>query len=273
MTRLREAASRISHSATTEIAGHIYDFPRYYDLVYGSDWRAEFDFLSACFSKHAARPVRRLFEPACGTGRLLVKFAEAGFDVGGIDLNPKAVAFCNARLARRGFAQTAVVGDMSDFRTRKFDAAINMINSFRHLLSERDAESHLRCVARGLNSGGLFVLCMHLTPTDGEAIEHEEWSARRGNLAVISKMWSKNVDLKKRKELLGMAFDVYTPTRQFRITDEMIYRTYTARQMRSLLSRVPALELVETYDFSYEIDEPITITPATEDVVFVFRKR
>ena len=59
----------------------LYDYPKYYDLLFGSDWKAEFDFLGSCFQKHAKRPVRRLFEPACGTGRLLVKLADAGFEV------------------------------------------------------------------------------------------------------------------------------------------------------------------------------------------------
>ena len=260
-------------SMTEILQGHLYDFPKYYDLIFGSDWKPEYDFLRACFAKHAGRPVRRLFEPACGTGRLLVKFAEAGYEVAGNDLNPKAVAFCNARLERRGFRPTAVVGDMSDFRLpRKVDAAFNMINSFRHLATEQAAENHLRCVARALARGGLYVLGLHLTPTRGERIEEEEWSARRGNLAVISRMWSETLDLCRRNEHIGMTFDVYTPTRHFRIADTMDYRTYTAAQIRQLLARIPELEVAETYDFVYQIDEPITIGPATEDVVFVLRK-
>lgn len=253
---------------------NLYDFPKYYDLIFGSDWKAEFDFLLAAFDKHAGRPIRRVFEPACGTGRLLIKLAQQGFDVGGNDLNPKAVDFCNDRLARHGFSRTAVVGDMSDFSVkRKFDAAFNMINSFRHLPTEKAAESHLRCVAKALNKGGLYLLGLHLTPTKGGAIENEAWSARRGQLAVNSYMWTKCRDLKGRNEELGMTFDVYTPTRQFRIEDEMHYRIYTARHIRSLLARVPEFTVLGTYDFCYDIDEPIEIDAETEDVVFILRKQ
>ncbi|MEX1096881.1 MAG: class I SAM-dependent methyltransferase [Planctomycetales bacterium] len=256
------------------VRGHIYDFPKYYDLVFGSDWKAEFDFLRACFDRFAQRTVRRVFEPACGTGRLLIKLAQAGCEVAGNDLNPKAVAFCNSRLARHGFEPSAVVGDMADFRLpRKVDAAFNTINSFRHLPDERSAESHLRCVARALGSGGLYVLGLHLTPTVGDRIEQEEWSARRGNLAVVSSMWSDWIDLKRRREHVGMSFDVHTPTRRFRIEDDMTYRTYTARQMRALLRRVPEFELAETFDFAYDLDAPIQIGAETEDVLFVLRKR
>jgi SAM-dependent methyltransferase len=256
------------------IQANLYDFPKYYDLIFGADWKAEFDLLRACFDQHAGRPVGRLFEPACGTGRLLIKFAQSGFDVAGNDLNPKAVDFCNDRLARYGFPRSAFVGDMADFTLRrKVDAAFNMINSFRHLPTERAARSHLKCVAAALARGGLYVLGLHLTPTEGPAIEDEAWSARRGNLTVNSYMWTRRRDMGARDEHLGMTFDVYTPTRSFRIEDEMHYRIYTAHHIRSLLKSVPQFEIAATYDFSYDVSEPIEIEPDTEDVVFVLRKR
>lgn len=259
---------------TETIDANLYDFPKYYDLVFGSDWKAEFDFLQACFEKHGQRPVKRLFEPACGTGRLLIKLAQSGYEVAGNDLNPKAVDFCNDRLERFGFPRSAVVGDMSDFKTRKkYDAAFNMINSFRHLPSEEAAEGHFDCMAEAVAKGGLYVLGLHLTPTRGPRSEEEAWSARRGNLTVNSYMWSKKLDRKKRDEHLGMTFDVYTPTKHFRIRDEMHYRTYTAAQMESLLLRNGAWEIAETYDFCYEIDHPVRIRTTTEDVVYVLVRK
>jgi len=252
----------------------IYDFPKYYDLVFGSDWKPEFDFLRACFAKHATRSVESVFEPACGTGRLLIKFAEAGYTVCGLDLNPKAVNYCNARFQRRGLEPRAFVADMADFRLpHKVDATFNPINSFRELVTEQQAHNHLQCVADCLVSKGLYVLAMHLTPTEGPHSEAESWSARRGNLAVISHMWSKNLDLRRRRENFGLAFDVYTLTNQFRIEQEMVYRTYIAQQMRSLLRKVPQFRLIETYDFAYDIETPITIDAQTEDVVFILEKQ
>ena len=102
----------------------IYDFPVYYDLVFGSDTAAEMRFLQACFDKYVDRKVKRIFEPACGTGRLLFRMGRKGFEVGGIDLNPKAIEFCNARLERMDLKGRAQVGDMSDFTVKRpYDAA------------------------------------------------------------------------------------------------------------------------------------------------------
>jgi SAM-dependent methyltransferase len=256
------------------IQANIYDYPKYYDVLFASDWAPEYRFLRGCFEKHAKRPVRRLFEPACGTGRLLYRFAQAGYEVAGNDLNPKAVDYCNARFVRHGFAPAAIVGDMSDFRLRpKADAAFNTINSFRHLQTQAQAEGHLRCVAEALNRGGLYMLGLHLTPASYEASESEFWSSRKGHLEINSKMWTLSIDRRRRQERVKFEFDVYTPTRQFRLADEFNFRTYTRVQMQALIAAVPSLEVVETYDFAYKLKEPIVLDDQTEDVVFVLRKR
>jgi len=252
---------------------NLYDYPKFYDLLFGSDWKAEFDFLQACFEKHAGRKVKRIFEPACGTGRLLIKLAQAGYEVGGNDLNAKAIDYCNARLKRNGFPASTQVGDMADFAVKKkFDAAFNTINSFRHLPSEELAESHLHCVASGLNKGGLYLLGLHLLPLSVPRTMEESWNARRGNLSINSHMWSKGIDKKGRNEKLGLIFDIDTPTDHQRIEDEMNYRTYSQKQFEELLAKVPELEVVETYDFCYEMDHTIEVSASTEDVVFILRR-
>jgi len=255
-------------------AGHLYDFPKYYDIVFGSDWKAELDFITACSTRYAGRKVQRIFEPACGTGRLMIRLAKAGYQVAGNDLSVKAVAYCNDRLARHGFPPGAVVGDMADFRLeRQADLAHCMINSFRHLDSEQKARAHLRCVADALAPGGLYLLGLHLTPTEGEPLEEESWSARRGNLAVVSRLWTIHTDRRRRREKVGMTFDVYTPSRGFRLADELAFRTYTARQMAELIRSVENFEVAATHDFAYDINRPIRIGRETEDVVYVLRKR
>lgn len=256
------------------IHGSLYDYPKYYDLLFGSDWKAEYDFLVECFERYARCEVARVFEPACGTGRLLIKLAQAGYLVEGNDLNPKAVAFCNKRLIRHGFPPTVEVGDMADFRLRrKAHAAFNTINTFRHLDSEEAARAHLKCMAQALVKGGIYILGIHLLPTDGPRMEEESWVARRGHLQVNSHMWAEELDLENRNERLGLAIDVYTPTGHLRIVDEMNYRTYTSDQFSSLLATCPELEVVAVHDFCYQTSFTVNITPQTEDVVFILRKR
>lgn len=261
-------------NAMETLQSNLYDHPQYYDLVFGSDWKAEFDFLTACFEQHVRGPVKRLFEPACGTGRLLFRLGKAGYEVSGLDLNPKAVDFCNKRLKRHGLPETAMTADMTDFRLkRKADAAFNTINSFRHLTEERQAEAHLRCMAAALRKGGIYILGFHLTPLAGDPVDEESWSAQRGHLCVNTHMWAISFDPQKRCETFGMTYDVYTPTKQFRLTDEIAFRSYTAEQFEDLIERTGVFEIEEAYDFAYEIEEPIEIDEETQDVVYILKRK
>jgi hypothetical protein len=82
-----------------------------------------------------------------------------------------------------------------------------------------------------------------------------------------------DLDLHERTERCRMEIDVYTPTQQRRIVDELVFRTYTAPQMHHLLSAVGELELIATHDFSYRLDAPTEIAADTQDVVLILRKR
>ncbi len=251
----------------------IYDHPKYYDLVFGADCAAEVKFITGCGTKHCTGKTKRMFEPACGTGRLLYALSKRGFDVAGLDLNPNAVEFCNARFRKHGLDEPAFVADMADFRVKRpYDIAFNTINSFRHLSSETAARNHLRCMGEAVRVGGLYLLGVHLTPTDVPPSETESWSARRGHLAINTHMWTNSRDKKTRVERFGIRFDVHSPSRSFRIMDELVLRSYTPKQMDRLIHSSECWEVIETYDFCYRLGEPIEVDATTEDVVYVMRR-
>ena len=256
------------------IEQNIYDFPKYYDLIYGSDWKAEFDFLEDCFERYTDLVVSRLFEPACGTGRLIYRFAKVGYEVGGVDLNENAIEFCQSRFARHELTGEVFVGDMTDFKVKKkYDAAFNTVSSFRHLLTAKQAENHLICQANALKKGGLYILGFHLTPTAVAPSESESWVARRGNLQVNTHMQLAKRDLSNRVEDFNLTFDIYSPSKFFQIQDLVSFRTYTLKQFNSLLKKTDVFEVVDAFDFRYNIDEPIEPDDTNEDVVFVLKKK
>lgn len=256
------------------IPGDIYDFPKYYDLVFGSDWQAEFKFLTACFAHYCPDPPQRLFEPACGTGRLMYRFANAGFQVQGIDLNVKAIEFCNRRLEKIGKPPSGFVADMAEFVLEPpCDVAFNTVNSFRHLTTESQAHQHLTCISQSLKQDGIYVLGIHLYPDGGPLEEDESWTAQRGALQVRSHMSLQARDLEQRHECYNVAYDVTTPAREFRIQGQFNFRTYTAAQLAELVETNGHFEIEETFDFGYDFDRPIEIGPETEDVIYILRKK
>ena len=101
----------------------------------------------------------------------------------------------------------------------------------------------------------------------------ERWSARRGHLGINTHLATHDLDLKKRTESCTMTMDVYTPTQKFQIVDELVFRTYTWKQMQKLLATISELELAAIFDFTYQIDDSIKIGPETQDVVLILRRK
>ncbi len=149
---------------------------------------------------------------------------------------------------------------MSDFQVpRRYDIGFNTINSFRHLDSERAARRHLQCMGEAIREGGLYLLGVHLTPTEVAPSETESWSARRGHLAINTHMWTKDRDRKKRVERFGIRFDVHRPTGSIRIVDELVLRSYTPAQMKRLIRSSLCWEVIETFSFAYDLEDPIEV--------------
>jgi SAM-dependent methyltransferase len=252
----------------------IYDHPRYYDLVFGADCAAEMRFIEACGGAFLKGSKKRLFEPACGTGRLIYRLAKKGFLADGLDLNPKAVAYCNARLEKAGMKNRAFVADMTDFSVKRpYDLAFNTINSFRHVLTHQGAVGHLQSMHGAIRSGGVYLLGIHLTPTEVTPTDHESWSAQRGHLSISTWMWPVSKDKKTRIEKFGIRFDIHTPTERFRINDCLVLRSYTPKQVERLVDDAGGWKIEATYDFRYRLDCPIEVDGSTEDVVYVLRRQ
>lgn len=69
-----------------------YDLPTCYDVSFSHEMKAELEFLKAIFG-NGNKAGLRLLEPACGTGRLIVPLARAGYDCTGFDLNRSSLSY------------------------------------------------------------------------------------------------------------------------------------------------------------------------------------
>jgi SAM-dependent methyltransferase len=162
-----------------------YTAPRLYEIAFDMNRRGEVDFLAHCFGRYAKGPVRRVMDIACGTGPHLVRLAERGYRMTGLDLSPKNIAFLGERLVAKGLDAELIVGDMTDFRLpRPVDAAICMQDSQGHLLTNAQLLAHLRSVARALRPGGLYVFDRYMASSWTNPARSWSWSRRRGRLIV-----------------------------------------------------------------------------------------
>ncbi|MEO0649915.1 MAG: class I SAM-dependent methyltransferase [Planctomycetota bacterium] len=253
-----------------------YDAPRWYDAIFDVGTAQEADFLEAAFERHATcrpRGRRRALEPACGSGRLVVELARRGWRVTGFDASAPMLDFAAGRLEEAGLEAKLAEARMEDFALgRGLHLAHCLVSTFKYLLTEDDARSHLECVAESLVPGGVYVLGFHLTDYHETAVDRERWTARSGAADVVCTIQGWPADRRKRCERVRSRLRVAEAGVERRFETEWAFRTYDAAQVRRLLRSVPALEHVATYDFTHDIEAPRQLDDEQLDTVVLLRR-
>ncbi|NCF84467.1 MAG: methyltransferase domain-containing protein [Verrucomicrobiaceae bacterium] len=249
----------------------LYDYPDYYDVIFDDGTSEEADFLESIFTEYGRPKTERLLEPACGTGRLLIELAKRGYEAHGFDASEAMLKHGERRA--RGVV-TLPYQRMESFQMKgKFDAAYSLISSFKYLLSESLALAHLQRIAACLKPGGLFILGLHLSDYDRKWPVHERWVVERGGQHVICNTRTWPADRKRRRERVRNRLRIESKGLSAKYHESSWeFRTYDARQLRRLLSKVPELAMVGAYDFGYDLSEIRELDDSQEDIVLVLRR-
>lgn len=273
-----------------------YETPLYYDIVFDVDTEKECDFLEAMAAYYAPpktsgsgaggargdapRHRPRFLEPACGSGRLLAELTRRGYHASGFDLSEGMVRFTRDRLAnvksQPGVARPTVKrAPMQDFKYRApFDVAFCFVSTFKYLLTEEDAAAHLRCVADALKPGGVYVLGFHLSEYDQTEIDRERWFGHRDGVKVGCYIQGWPPDPRTRLEKVRSRLVVTRSKDDVkRYESTWDFRTYDARQFKSLLRKAPDLEHIATYDFEYDPLRMIDFGGDQLDQIVILRKK
>ena len=253
-----------------------YDHPQYFDMVFRDETPAEVSFFQDAFDRYAKRPVQHVLEPGCGSGRLVAAMSERGYEVTGLDLSQPMLNYLGKRLRRRKLQANLVLGDMTSMEfSTLFDAAFCTFNTFRHLLSDKDAISHLKSVAKHLRSGGIYILGFHIIPLDADTECTERWKASHGGTDVSVTLKVIDFERRIRQEKLRVSIKATKKSGKIeRIRSEFSLRLYTYQQVQKLVNAVrDDFELVGIHDFDYDIDEVRSMDEDLTDAVFVLRKR
>ena len=256
------------------VQADIYDYPRYYDVVFDQDTDAESRFLELLACRHGPRRGRRVLEPACGTGRVLRALHSRGWRVTGFDANEAMVRFARGRLAPVGARQAVHVARMESFAApHRFELACCLLSSFRYLLSERAARMHLRHVARALVPGGLYVIGIDLTDYSRKGCQHERWTGRAGRTSVTWNLHCWPPQREGRRERLRARLDVLGRSERQRWESSWCFRTYDDEELRRTVAAIHELELVATYVGSHGPARQASELEVRLDRVLVLRKR
>jgi len=130
----------------------------FYDPINGSRI-PDLDF----FKDYAKKANGKILELACGTGRVLIPLAQAGYKITGIDLSTHMLDICRRKLAEQPAdikkRVNLVQANMADFKLKeKFALAIIPGRSFQILISPKDQESCLHLIAAHLVPYGRLII-------------------------------------------------------------------------------------------------------------------
>ncbi len=251
-----------------------YQSPLYYDLVFDSTSAQEADFLEAVHEHYGLSRGRRCLEPACGSGRLIAEMARRGYEVAGFDASPSMLRFARKRLQRARLRAHLTHAWMESFSVgRRYHLMHCLVNTFRYLLDEDVARAHLRRAAAALVRGGLYVLGLHLTDYKDRRRQRERWTASRNGLNVVCNIQSWPADRRRRTERLRARLIVRDSSGERRYETEWVLRTYSLRQLKSLLRSVPQLQVAAVFTFTLDMNTPLRLDGEYLDNVLILRRR
>ena len=226
------------------------------------------------FAERVGSPVLDL---GCGTGRVLIRLAQAGFQVTGLDISGAMLEIAHRKVAVQGLEARVrlVQADMRDFALdQQFHMALCAINSFMHLETQSDQLAALRCWRRHLRPGGLLILDLFppnpefLTNEEGHLIVQRTWTEPDTGITVI-KQYTRHIDLAKQTIHVQFIFDELMPDGTLRRMVVPFTMRYLGRFEAELLLE-KAGYVVEAIYGSWELDP---FESNSDRMIFVARRR
>lgn len=246
-------------------------FARFYDLDY-----EPFQDDVALYLGFAERTGGPLLELGCGTGRLLLPLAHAGFDITGVDMSPRMLEVAQAKVDEAGLGDqiTLVQADMREANLpQQYRLAFIAINSFMHLVTLEDQLDALRAWRKLLLPGGLLIIDVdnpdprHLLEADGRLDLQGRWFDPDTGATVLKQM-SRTLDAARQLQHVLFVYDEVFPDGQMRRTLAPFQARYLYRYEGELLLDKAGFTPEQVYG-SYDLDP---YSSDSERMIFVARR-
>jgi SAM-dependent methyltransferase len=165
-----------------------YDAPELYDLLF-----EDLDFDIPYWLDVARTAGGPLLEAACGTGRVLLRLRQAGFDADGFDGSAAMIRHLLKKAVGSGLSVRAEVADMRRFDMgRRYARVFCAFNGFAHVETVEDQVHALACSREHLLPGGAFIVHMSYPgpgywsdPDGGPYLEREVDGPAGGKIRLL----------------------------------------------------------------------------------------
>lgn len=200
-------------------------------------------YVDALLNAYAPNP-RSLLELACGTGKILEKFAGQVPVLLGLDRSLSMLQGAKYRLAGKGEHLLLWNGDMRQFAIRhEVDAALCLYDSINYCMTIEELTAALACVHRSLRPGGIFIfdICTRRTCKNYFRSLHEVDTFADTDFVRKSRYDDKN-DRQINEFWLRPRFGARTT-----YFERHVQKIYSVRTVRKLLLRTGLWEIIGVY--------------------------
>lgn len=163
-------------------------------------------------ARHFPQP-GRLLDLGCGTGRLLLPFAERGWWVLGVDLSAAMLGVAGAKAAAAGVTihrLRANLVELDCLAEHSFDHAACLFSTLGMVQGAEHRERVLRHVARVLRPGGRFVLHVHNRWFSLWDRAGRWWLLRDGIVALLGRRSGGDRPMPPHQGLAGLTLHLFT---------------------------------------------------------------
>jgi len=221
------------------VDGHKYvNYADYYDCDVGN---VTVDI--PLFLEYAEQTGDPILELACGTGRILIPIAEAGYKIHGLDISENMLIIAEEKVKEKKLSNlvTLTIGDMAnyDLAEKNFSMAFIAFRSFMHLYTQEDQLSCLECTFNHLKPGGLLIIDVYsprfskmAQPPDEKFRIHKEYTLPNGNRVLNKRRW-RGTDLVNQVN-----------------TEDLLFEEYNSQDV---LVRSTVVPITTRYTFRYEL--------------------
>ncbi|MBX0334361.1 class I SAM-dependent methyltransferase [Pontibacter sp. HSC-14F20] len=162
-----------------------FDSPYYHILYSNRDDRDARLFMDNLLAYLHPKPQYKILDLACGKGRHSLYLNQLGYDVTGIDLSEKSIAYA------RQYENERLSFDVHDMREvykpETFDFVLNLFTSFGYFETETENVVALRAAAANLKHGGKLVIDFMNTDRTIERLVSREQKEVQGILFDIGR--------------------------------------------------------------------------------------
>ncbi len=219
-----------------------------------------FDYILNILNSMQIKPPAKIFETACGTGRITLSLVQSGYNVVALDYSNEMLNIAQEKLRTAGVSAQFITGDMTNYiLPQPVNAIICACDGINYLMNDADAFDFFNSCQRNLVTGGVLMFDINsynkLTKTIGNNLFFDD----RENITCL---WQNKLS----GDLLQMELTLFIRKGNYylRKDETHIQRAYKIKNIQQMLQK-SGFGQIESFDCFTKIEA----TEVNERIQFV----